>query len=124
MSDHVLKASVRQTLAYIEAYDADLLSAIEASFKEALLNCNGEDEDEDEDEDENIATKVQAAPASSEAPAAPPPDPQPRPIVKPTKTPNVATSATVELLELPVWHYRLPLIATFIITTLLFIFAR
>lgn len=118
MSDHVLKASVRQTLAYIEAYDADLLSAIEASFKEALLNCNGEDEDE------NIATKVQAAPASSEAPAAPPPDPQPRPIVKPTKTPNVATSATVELLELPVWHYRLPLIATFIITTLLFIFAR
>lgn len=71
MSDHVLKASVRQTLAYIEAYDADLLRAIEASFKEALLNCNGEDEDEDEDE--NIATKVQAAPASSEAPAAPPP---------------------------------------------------
>jgi hypothetical protein len=124
MSDHVLKASVRQTLAYIEAYDADLLRAIEASFKEALLNCNGEDEDEDEDEDENIATKVQAAPASSEAPAAPPPDPQPRPIVKPTKTPNVATSATVELLELPVWHYQLPLIATFLITTLLFIFAR
>lgn len=120
MSDHVLKASVRQTLAYIEAYDADLLRAIEASFKEALLNCNGEDEDEDE----NIATKVQAAPASSEAPAAPPPDPQPRPIVKPTKTPNVATSATAELLELPVWHYQLPLIATFLITTLLFIFAR
>lgn len=122
MSDHVLKASVRQTLAYIEAYDADLLRAIEASFKEALLNCNCNGEDEDEDE--NIATKVQAAPASSEAPAAPPPDPQPRPIVKPTKTPNVATSATVELLELPVWHYRLPLIATFLITTLLFIFAR
>lgn len=118
MSDHVLKASIRQTLAYIEAYDVDLLRAIEASFKEALHNCNNEDEDEDEDE--TVTAKQQAAPAS---PAAPPPTPQPMSTTKPpTKTVNAA--APVELFELPAWHYRLPLIVTISTTALLFILAR
>lgn len=116
MSDHVLKASIRQTLAYIEAYDVDLLRAIEASFKEALHNCN----DEDEDEDETVTAKQQGAPAS---PAAPPPTPQPMPTTTPpTKTVNAA--APVELFELPAWHYRLPLIVTISTTALLFILAR
>ena len=116
MSDHVLKASIRQTLAYIEAYDVDLLRAIEASFKEALHNCNNEDEDEDE----TVTAKQLAAPAS---PAAPPPTPQPMSTTKPpTKTVNAA--APVEFFELPAWHYRLPLIVTISTTALLFILAR
>lgn len=113
MSDHVLKASIRQTLAYIDAYDADFLRAIEASFKEALQNC--------EDEDVNSTAKEQATPA-------PPPEPQPTPqpmhTIKPAKTPNAAAPVTIELLELPTWHYRMPLIATLSITALLFILAR
>ena len=117
MSDHVLKASIRQTLAYIEAYDVELLRAIEASFKEALSNCN----DEGEGEGENATAKEQTVPA-------PPPEPQPTPqpmhAAKPTKTTNVAAPATEELFELPAWHYRMPLIAAISITALLFILAR
>lgn len=117
MSDHVLKASIRQTLAYIEAYDVDLLRAIEASFKEALQNCNNEDEDEDE----NATAKEQAAPAPSPEPQ---PDPQPRHAAKPANTTNAAAPATLELFELSAWHYRMPLIAALSTTVLLFILAR
>ena len=115
MSDHVLKASIRQTLAYIDAYDVDLLRAIEASFKEALQNCN------DEDEDKNATAMEQALPT---APPEPPPTPKPMHTAKPTKTPIAAAPATVELFELPVWHYRMPLIAAISTTALLFILTR
>lgn len=121
MSDHVLKASIRQTLVYIEAYDVELLRAIEASFKEALSNCNDEGEGEGEGEGENATAKEQAVPA-------PPPEPQPTPqpmhTAKPTKTTNAAAPAAVELFELPAWHYQMPLIAAMSTTALLFILAR
>lgn len=117
MSDHVLKASIRQTLAYIEAYDVELLRAIEASFKEALSNCN----DEGEGEGENATAKEQAVPAP---PPEPQPTPQPMQTAKPTKTTNVAAPATEELFELPAWHYQMPLIAAIATTALLFILAR
>lgn len=123
MSDHVLKASIRQTLAYIEAYDVELLRAIEASFKEALSNCNDEGEGEGEGEGENATAKEQAVPAPPPPPE-PQPTPQPMQTAKPTKTTNVAAPATEELFELPAWHYQMPLIAAIATTALLFILAR
>jgi len=113
MSDDVLKASIKQTLTYIEAYDVNLLRAIENSFKESLRNCN--------DEYGDATTKEQAAPAP---PPEPRPTPQPMNTAKPTDTPNAAPSATVELFEFPAWHYRMPLIAAISTTALLFILAR
>lgn len=117
MSDHVLKASIRQTLAYIEAYDADLLRAIEASFKEALHNCDDEDEDE-----EQSTVKEQASPAPPQKPC---PAPQPAAhIPEQTKVVHTVSSATVELFELSAWHYRLPFITAIAITALLLALAR
>ena len=112
MSDHVLKASVRQTLAYIDAYDVNLLRAIEASFKEALHGCN--------DEGENAATQEPEPEPEPEQHSAP----QPKHATTPSQTSHISVPAAVELLDLSTWHYRLPFISAIVITSLLLILAR
>ena len=127
MSDNLLRSSLRQTHAYIQAYDPDLLRAIEADFREALSNLHGEsqddddyeyeDEDEDEDEDEEIipphAPKVQAAKPTTPRPA------EQRPVA-----PSKPRRRSLEVMPLADWHFRLPFFTAFIATPLAVLFGR
>lgn len=123
MSDNLLRSSLRQTHAYIQAYDPDLLRAIEADFREALSNLHGESQDdddyeyEDEDEDEEIipppAPKVQASKPTT-----------PRPAEQRSVTPSKPLRHALELTPLADWHFRLPFFTALIATPLAVLFGR
>ncbi|EPY8492220.1 hypothetical protein ACXG98_001076 [Pseudomonas aeruginosa] len=121
MSDAIFKASLRQTLAYIDAYNVELLRAIETDFKDALQCPDGDDEGESEDEgaqgdvegEENLTPPEEEPPPPAPRTKRPPPEPpQPR-----------AQAYQFELTRLPNWHFQLPFFAA-VVATVLLLFAR
>tara|TARA_R110001592_G_scaffold217582_1_gene471462 strand:+ start:145 stop:495 length:351 start_codon:yes stop_codon:yes gene_type:complete len=114
MSDPTLKASLKQTLAYINAYDVELLRAIETDFRAALQRIHGEDENED--------TPHVTEAEDSLTPEMTPPPPAPSPTRPVQQSPQAKTPAyQLELITLPNWHFQLPFVIGIVATILLFI---
>lgn len=115
MSDATLKASLRQTLTYINAYDVELLHAIETDFKAALQGLHEENKCEEIQQNRPV---LENKPPEITAP--PPASPTKRPSESLLKA--KAPASQIELTTLPNWHFQLPIIAATIATILLFIF--
>lgn len=119
MSDAIFKASLTQTLAYIDAYNVELLRAIEKDFKTALQCPDGGDVRGRENEvaqrstpcEESLTLLKELPPAPrSKRPSLEYPQPK-------------AQAYQVELTKLPNWHFQLPFYAA-AVATILLLFTR
>lgn len=125
MSDAIFKASLRQTQAYIDAYNPDLLRAIEADFKEALRQVHAEESESSGTEAEGEGCpSPEKAPhlhVDSEQPKAVTPDTAiRRPATAPVSQPQESASESRRAWKvLPNWHFQLPFMVAAVLAILL-----
>ncbi|WP_312722877.1 hypothetical protein [Stutzerimonas kunmingensis] len=113
MNRELLKASLRHTHAYIDAYGVDLLQDVEMLFRQALEQHEDIDETDDGDEQSDLSVNFETVAEPVEALAdADEPSPEGAPVRK-----QEPTSPEQILVPVAPWHFQLPAIVAALAVT-------